>query len=355
MDSPPPPSRPLRHTIRDVARAAAVSVGTVSLGLADHPSVAEETKAHVRAIAAQLNYVPSAVGRGLRTRHMNAIGLIIPQSGGHVFSHLYFMDVLAGVSETLADSAYTLVLSTAPHQGDAATAYLRILRTQQVDGVILASAALGDENIARLQDSPYPFVFIGRYPADATVPAVGVDDIGGARQATAHLIEHGCFPIAHLSGPLEHLSARDRRDGYTQALAAAGVPVQAEYCVAGDYSEESGRVGMGALLALPNPPRSLFAGNDEMALGALNTLRAAGHVPGTGFPVVGFDDVRLAPLLNPPLTTIRQPMQQLGSLAATRLLALLSGAALDPVQTILPTALIIRQSCGCPKEVVPPV
>jgi DNA-binding LacI/PurR family transcriptional regulator len=338
---------PQRVTIREVAQVAGVSVATVSLALADNPNVAAKTKERVRAAADRLNYRPSAVGRALQSQRSNAIGLVIPHSGQHVFSHLYFMEMLAGVSEVLTGAQMTLVLSVAPTDTDGESAYLNVLRSQQVDGIILASAALHDQNVRTLQRSGYPFVFIGRYPLDPTLPAVGIDDRGGAQAAVAHLVRCGHTRIAHISGPLQHLSALDRRDGYYLALEAAGVAPDPALLVEGDYGEAAGREAMRALLALPSPPTALFAANDETAVGAIETLRETGIEPGVAFPVVGFDDVVLARMMSPPLTTVHQPMRQLGVEAAQRLIRLLGGEPLAETQLELPTTLIVRRSCGC--------
>ncbi len=336
-----------RATIHDVARAAGVSIGTVSLAMSDNPSVAEATKGKVLQAAATLNYRPSAVGRALQARRTNAVGVVVPHSSQHVFSHLYFMEVLSGISEVLNQTGLTLVLSTAPTESDEEAAYLKILRSQQVDGVILASAALHDKNVAQLKESPYPFVFIGRYPVDPEVATVHIDDRASAGEAVKHLLEHGHTRIAHISGPLGHLSAIDRHEGYRQALANARVEVREEYIYEGDYSERSGRDGMKALLALPEPPTALFAANDEAAMGAISALRSAGIQPGDDFPVVGFDDVVLARLVTPGLTTIRQPMHMLGVEAAQLLLRLLTVQTHDARQTELRTELVVRESCGC--------
>ncbi len=337
-----------RATIRDVARAAGVSIGTVSLAMSDNPSVAEATKEKVRQVAATLSYRPSAVGRALQARRTNAIGVVVPHSSHHVFGHLYFMEVLSGVSEVLNQAGLTLVLSTAPTESEEESAYLKILRSQQVDGVILASAALHDKNVAQLKGSPYPFVFIGRYPLDPEVPAVGIDDMGSAREAVWHLLAHGHTRIAHISGPLRHLSAADRYAGYVQALTNAGIKLREAYVREGDYSEQAGWAGMRSLLSLDEPPTALFAANDETAVGAISALRAAGIQPGKEFPVVGFDDVVLARLVTPGLTTIRQPMQMLGVEAAQLLMRLLTEPqAHGVVQTELRTHLVVRESCGC--------
>jgi DNA-binding LacI/PurR family transcriptional regulator len=336
-----------RVTIHEVARAAGVSIATVSLALADNPAVAAGTKERVRDAAARLSYSPSAVGRALRARRTNAVALVVPHSGQHVFSHLYFMDVLAGVSEVVNAAGMTMVLSTAPAEDEEEAAYLKILRSQQVDGIILASAALHDQYIPRLRASGYPFVFLGRYPLDESVAAIGVADQEGARAAVAHLLGHGHTRIAHISGPLAHLSAADRLAGYRAALAGAGVTPRPEYCLEGDYSEEAGRQAMGALLRLPEPPTALFAANDETAIGAFAALREAGREPGADFPVVGFDDVVLARLIAPPLTTVHQPMRALGVAAAELLLRLVDAPAPLIMQRELPVELVIRASCGC--------
>ena len=241
----------------------------------------------------------------------------------------------------------TLVLSTTKTEVAEEEAYAKVLHSQMVDGVILASAALNDKNIASLQLSSFPFVFIGRYPLDPGVRTVSVDDEGGALQAARHLIWHGHTRIAHISGPLAHLSAADRQAGYRRALEEAGITFRPEYCWEGDYTEEAGLTGTQALLTLEEPPTAIFAANDEAAIGVAEALRAAGHSPGAGFPVVGFDDLMFARLVEPPLTTVHQPMRELGSAAARLLLALLNNRPIDGLQVQLPTRLVIRGSCGC--------
>ena len=337
-----------RVTIREVARKAGVSVGTVSLALADSPAIAADTKVRVRDAATALHYRPSALGRALQSRRTNAVALIVPHSSQHVFGHLYFMEVLSGVSEVLNSAGMTLVLSTTQSEIAEEEAYAKILHSQMVDGVILASAALNDKNIANLQMSSLPFVFIGRYPLDPGVQTVSITDEEGAHQAVRHLVWHGHTRIAHVSGPLAHLSAADRLAGYRAALAEAGIEFRPEYCWEGDYSQEAGRAGTHALLSLAEPPTAIFAANDDTAIGVADALRTAGRKPGIDFPIVGFDDVMFARLVDPPLTTVHQPMRELGSAAARLLLALLNGdMSTESLQVQLPTRLVIRSSCGC--------
>ena len=336
-----------RVTINDVARELGVSTATVSLALSNNALVADATKERVREVARRLNYSPSAVGRALQAKKANAVGLVVPHSGQHVFGHLYFMEVLSGVIEVVNKAEMTLVLSTASTEEEESDAYLKILQSQQVDGIVVASAALFDVNISRLNQRGQPLVFIGRYPLDQNLPAVGIDDNGGSRQAVRHLIEHGHQRIAHISGPLQHLSAVDRYNGYQVELKMAGIEPNADYLFEGDYAEDAGRAGMLNLLSLPEPPTALYAASDEIAVGAMAVLRQAGITPGRDFPVVGFDDVLLARHVTPALTTVRQPMHELGASAAQLLLDLIKGKKPVQVQTELGTKLVVRQSCGC--------
>ncbi len=344
------PNENRRVTIHDVARELGVSIATVSLALSNNSVVADATMERVREVARRLNYSPSAVGRALQAKKANAIGLVVPHSGQHVFGHLYFMEVLSGVIEVVNKAEMTLVLSTASTEEEEGQAYLKILQSQQVDGIVVASAALFDINIARLNQSGRPFVFIGRYPLNQALPAVGIDDNGGARQAVRHLLEHGHHRIAHISGPLQHLSAVDRFNGYQAELKQARLEPRADYLFEGDYTEEAGRAGMLKLLKLTEPPTALFAANDETAVGAMAVLRQAGITPGRDFPVVGFDDVLLARHVIPALTTVQQPMRELGREAAKLLLTVIQGKKLEQAQTELRTNLVIRQSCGCPLQ-----
>ncbi len=333
-------------TIRDVARLAGVAPSTVSMALAGHPAIAEATRQIVRDAAAKLRYTPNHSARSLRGNRQQAIGVVIPHSSAHVFSHPYFMDILGGITDVANEHDFIVALSTAREEDEEEGAYVKMLRSQRVDGIILASAALFDQHVMELAVSGYPFVFLGRYPLNPSITAVGVDDFGGADMMTTHLLAHGYSSIAHLSGPLHHLSAADRRDGYRRALARAGIPSRDEYLIEGDYSEESGRRTALRLLELPDLPRAVFAGNDEMAFGALTVFRDRGLRVPEDIALVGFDDLAIARVMSPSLTTVRQPIRQLGALAAERLIALARGREVPERQAVLPVTLSVRDSCG---------
>jgi len=333
-------------TIRDVAHLAGVAPSTVSMALADHPDIAEGTRQMVREAAAKLRYTPNHSARSLRGSLQRAIGVVIPHSSARVFSHPYFMDLLGGITDVANAHDFVVLLSTARAEDDEEGAYLKMLRGQRVDGIILASAALFDRHVMELAVSGYPFVFLGRYPLNPSITTVGIDDVVGADLVTSHLLAHGHRSIAHISGPLRHLSAADRRDGYVRALARAGIPALDDYIVEGDYSEESGRQAALRLLTLPTRPRAVFAGNDEMAYGALDTFRTNGVRVPADIALAGFDDLAIARVMTPSLTTVHQPIRALGGAAAERLIALAEGRKAPDHQTILPVTLSIRDSCG---------
>lgn len=327
---------------------AGVSAATVSMALAGSPRVAERTRQAVRRAADQLDYVPNSMGRGLRAKRLDAIALVIPLQSEEVFSHPYFMEILQGISEVADDADFTLVLSTSRGTEDD-SAYRKLLRSRRADGVIVASAATADRNLDRLVASGYPVVYLGRYPHDASVCTVGIDDHGGAAAATSHLLEtHGRRRVAHLAGPLDHLAFQDRFEGYRAALGRAGLPHDERLVIStgDDASESAGEAACHHLLRAGVDFDAIFAGDDEIAIGAMRALHKVGRrVPDVS--VASFDDIRVASVHQPALTTIRQPMRETGRLAARRLLGLLAGITPEPTQVVLPTELVVRTSCGC--------
>jgi len=333
-------------TIRDVAHLAGVAASTVSMALSDHPDIAEGTRRAVREAAAKLHYTPNHSARSLRGSLQRAIGVVIPHSSAHVFSHPYFMDLLGGIADVANAHDFVVLLSTARAEDDEEGAYLKMLRGQRVDGIILASAALFDRHVMELAVSGYPFVFLGRYPLNPGITTVGIDDVAGADLVTSHLLAHGYRAVAHISGPLRHLSAADRRDGYCRALARAGIPALDDDIIEGDYSEESGRRAAVRLLDRPTRPRAVFAGNDEMAFGALDVFRGQGLRVPEDIALAGFDDLAIARVMTPALTTVHQPIRAIGGAAAERLIALAQGHEVADRQTVLPVTLSIRDSCG---------
>jgi len=344
-------SEPARAvTLREIAARASLSVSAVSMALQDHPRIGRATKERVRAIADELGYVANAAGRALRARRADAIAVIVPNTGHHVFGHAYFMHVLTGVTDVANDHDAQLVVSTnpeaSPDEAHGATAYERVMRSGSVDGAIVTSASVTDAGMIRLVEAGLPVVLLGRFPGVPDAVSVGVDDRDAARRATEHLIVvHDRRDLVHLSGPLDHQTAIDRRDGFLDAVAAAGVEGRV---LEGDFSEETGRRIARTVLAA-DPFDALVAANDEMAFGAMTELLALGRDVPRDLAIVGFDDFGLSRVTTPGIATMHVPAERMARLATERLFDLVSGVrpTADEAHLVLPVDFVPRASCGC--------
>jgi DNA-binding LacI/PurR family transcriptional regulator len=340
-----------RSTLSDVARIAGVSLTTASMGLADNPRVAVATKQKVRNAAERLRYVPHSAGRALRMQRVGAIAVVVPHGTHHVFSHPVLMSLLEGIISVANQHDLMTILSTALSDEDEESAYHHITRGRRADGVIVAAAAAADTHPIQLARSGYPITVIGKTRLMSDVSTVGIDDQGGAYRATRHLIEaHGAKRIAHISGPLGHQSAIDKREGYMAALAEAGLAVDPRLQYEGDYGESSGVEAARAFLPVIASFDALFSSNDHMALGALQVFRAAGIEVPRDLLMVGYDDHPLVRYIRPSLTTVRADMVQVGVIAAQTLIAKLNNPSASATHKTLPTELVLRASCGCTTE-----
>ena len=346
--------QPRRSTLKDVARLAGVSLASASMALSDSPRVSDATKAAVRAAASQLGYVPHAAGRALRSRRVGAIAVVLPHSSEHVFSHPTLTALLEGVVSVAAENDLSTVLSTSRTEQDEASAYRRFMQGRQADGVIVAAASVADANVIELARSAYPLVIVGRAPHLPRATVVGLDDVHGGEIATRHLLQvHGMRTIAHISGPLGHQSAQDKLAGYRSALMAAAIAPDPVLEVESDYSDSGGYEAVEELLRRGASFQAIFAANDQMALGASEALRAHGLAVPDDILLVGYDDILLARYASPPLTSVQGDMAAVGALAATRLLSLIDGRAVPEHVAFLPTALVVRRSCGCQAQSSP--
>lgn len=333
-------------TLEDVARLAGVSRSTVSRVINHHPNVRPETRERVWEAIKACGYHPHVMARSLVTNRTRILGVLIPEAVTKVFTDPFFPLLLRGATEACNRHGYQLVLSLFhdPHMRD--ENYRRTFRSGYLDGAIVASAPLGDPLVASLLEDKVTFVSIGRSD-DPRVPYVDVDNAGGAFQAVDHLIRLGHRRIATITGPLDLPAAKDRLEGYRRALLAHGLEVREEWIFEGDFTEASGLAGVRSLL--PQRPTAIFAASDAMAIGALKGLRQAGLGVPEDVAVVGFDDVPLAVVMEPALTTVRQPIEELGRKAVEMLLSLLGegdSPLTAPRRIILPTTLVVRASSG---------
>ena len=348
-------------TIQQLAAQSGVSVATVSRALNGSPEVSETTRERIIALARELNYTPSAAARTLVSRRSHVVGVVLETGPGHPdLKHPFFQEVLVGLKHGAGAQGYDLLLfaSEEPGNGFGGThSYVRRAEHHGVDGAIIMGFD-GDPEIERLAASRLPCVAVKLAASGLPCMAVDADLDGprtgfvmsenreGAALAVRHLHELGHERIATVTGSLRTRPGADRLDGYREELERLGLEARDEYVVEGDFYDESGYRGTRQLLQLDEPPTALFAASDQMAAGALRAAHELGvAVPG-GLAVVGFDDIALASLLQPQLTTVRQDMQALGETAAEGLAQLIEDQEAEPVRRLVPTDLIVRDSSG---------
>ncbi len=331
-------------TLEEVAARAGVGRGTVSRVVNGSPQVSERTRTRVMRAVDELGYVPNMAARALVTRRTGAIALVISEPEERIFGEPFFAGVVRGITTVVGEASRQLVLALVQtrEQVDRLDTYLT---PQHVDGVLMLSAHDSDTLPARIQGRGLPIVLCGRPGQVAGMSFVDVDNTGGAREAVTHLVAHGRATVALISGPQDMIAGRDRYDGYREALGAAGRAVEDSLVEVGDFSEASGAAAMRALLERRPDIDAVFAASDLMALGALRVLRDAGRTVPDDVALVGFDDGPLAALSDPPLTTVHQPMEQLGREMAMMLLGQIGGGGVQfPEQLVLDTALVERAS-----------
>lgn len=326
----------MRVSIKDLAKAAGVSHSTVSRALADSPLIAERTRARIHRIAQKRGYAPNAIARGLVMRQTHAIGVVVTS-----IADPFIAEVVRGIEQVALEQGYRVFLGASHDEPTREVGLIKALREWRVDGVIVASSRMGGQYQPLLEAIGVPIVLINHQRAGGghAIHSIAVDDALGGELATQHLIEQGHRLIAYLGGPADRLSNRERLKGYRRALTRADLPFDANLVVPG-----AGRVNSGepATRLLASQPTAIFCYNDMTAVGALHTLRKLGIAVPRDVSLVGYDDIALAAYTAPPLTTVRQPKDELGGQAVRMLLNLLTAT---PVANLkLPVELVVRES-----------
>ncbi|WP_432488208.1 LacI family DNA-binding transcriptional regulator [Kineococcus sp. SYSU DK018] len=328
-------------TLESVAARAGVSRATAGRVLAGSGRVSPAAREAVLRAASELSYVPNQAARSLVTRRSGSVALVVVEPVERFFNDSYFPLVLTGAQARLAEREVQLVLvvlSTARER----ERFERYARSGHVDGAILVSVHGADPLPQHLTDAGIPVVMSGQpFDASSTVPWVSADNVGGARTATRHLLERGCRQVVTVTGPMDMRVGQDRLEGFRTELRAHHRRFTAGLAAAGDFTVAGGRAATEELLARFPGLDGVFAANDLMAAGALQALAAAGlAVPGR-VRVVGFDDAPLAAAATPPLTTVRQPVVEMGRELARMLLAVIDGEGV-PAPVVVPTTLVER-------------
>lgn len=331
-------------TIKDVARLAGVSVATVSRVINSKGYVNSETKDKVEAAIEKLHYKPNAVARGLAGKNTGTIALILPD-----ISNPFFPEMARGVEDIARSAGYTVILCNSDDQGDKERNYIEILKQKFIDGLIFASHTLQPEDIKHISENGIAMVVLDRAPAKAGYCLVRSKNYEGAKQAVQHLLDQGCEKIAHIYGPQETITARERLKGYEEMVRDQPW-YSPSLMVPGNFRLDGGMEAVELLLQRHPDVDGIFAANDLMAIGALKQLTKLGIPVPEQIAICGFDGIGLTEITEPELTTVAQPIYELGASAARLLINKIEGLTTEDQIVELDVQLISRQSTnrkGC--------
>jgi LacI family transcriptional regulator len=335
------PRKPQSVTIIDVAREANVSYSTVSRVVNGFDHVKPEKRQRVLEAMERLGYVANAQARSLAGGRSQVIGLLVRD-----FAHAYTGEVLRGIDAELAPLEYDLMLYTSHHRNTKESVYINKLTQGVSDGLLLLLPLDPGAYLETLHQRQFPYVVIDHQGFDDFSPTVAATNWQGAFEATRYLIELGHTRIGHITGRMDVSSALERLQGYQAALASSNIAFTPELVANGYFEQQEGYVAAQTLLNLPQPPTAIFAANDASAIGAVEAIRSHGLSIPEDVSVVGFDDIPQAASLYPALTTVRQPLSDMGRAATRLLLKYIEDPTLPNERIVLPTELIVRASCS---------
>lgn len=331
-------------TMNDVARVADVSIATVSHVINGTRFVSPERVERVHAAMRELDYTPDATARSLRVGRTDTIGLVVPDN-----SNPFFAELARWIEDAGFEAGYTTILANSNERPYRERRYINTLLSKRVDGLIITPTAESDNEalIASLRKARIPIVVMDRDVALPMADVVLYDDAAGSGDAARHLIELGHTKFACIAGPPG--VPAERLDGFLIALRDAGISITPNNVVAGDFHFAGGREATAKLLTIGKPFTALFAANDLMAAGAIRTLAEHGLAVPDDVSVVGFDDAPIAEMVSPPLTTVRQPLQDMADAAVSLLLARVQNeGGKKRTRRVLRTSLVVRDSSAPP-------
>ncbi len=335
-------------TLEDIAKQSGVSRSTVSRVINDHPNVREDVRKRVQEVIQSTGYQPHAAARTLASQHSWMLGLVLPRNISSFFTDPYFPRLTQGIAQACNQNNYTFSLFLIGTKEDEEKIYPRVSRKGLLDGVLLQSDQIGDQLSDQLIHSNIPLVIIGRPFHNKDVSYIDVDNTNAAFIAVSHLIRLGYQRIGTITGMPTRTVSIDRKEGYMKALVERGRDIDETLIVEGDFTEAGGYYAMQRLMAAK--PDAVFAASDTMAIGAMRAVREARMRVPEDIAFVGFDDLPLATLPEPRLTTMRQPVYQFGIKAVEILLDLIENGIKPPRRVIMETELIIRDSCGASRR-----
>lgn len=335
-------------TIKDIARVAKVSVGTVSNFLNSPDLLAADTKTRIQNAINDLSYFPKAAARNLkskRTRRIGIVPVIDPSDNKSVEpSDITFLEFLSAINTVATENNYAVLMAASLQNGDEMEVYRQLVGEGQVDGIILSGTRRDDPRLLFLDDQHFPYVAFGRSNVGKGIQ-VDVDGAAGIELAVDHLVGLGHETIAFITPPEGLMCTKDRVAGFYRAIEKNKLKIPENYIISGGFQERSGKESMHQLLDLSDPPSAVITANDICAFGAINACEERGLRAGKDISIVGFDDIRMASHWLPPLTTVSQPYRDIGFKTCELLIDLIQGKDLQR-EYIFEPKLKIRRSTG---------
>ena len=327
-------------TIEQVSKKTGLSVSTVSKALNDYPDIASETKERVLKVARELNYHPSAAARNLRRKHTNMIGFVLPFAVSYISE--YVSELITGAAMAAEATGYNLILYT--NQSNQHEQLAKICRAREVDGLLLRGTDHVDETFSMLDGEEIPFVITGRRVDHPHASYIVPDNFGGSLMLMRHLIGLGHKRIAFTARPALFESNTDRIAGYLEGMREAGIVVDRDLLIETTVEPRSGYIAMNRLLDLPNPPTALFAIHDLIAIDAMQAAFDRGLRVPEDISIASFDGIQSTQITKPPITTVRQPITDIGRRAVEMLIGRIQDHTAPPMCETVPVQLIVRES-----------
>jgi LacI family transcriptional regulator len=340
-----PTPLPARVTIRDIARAAGVSVTAVSRALNNRGELSQQKRARVLDAAQQLHYTPNAVARALVSGSTRTLGVVVTDNTSPVYAQ-----VLRGIEEVANAAGYGLLFANSADSQEKALRCLALLQAKQVDGLLWTPVQTDRRDVELLQQAGVPFVLLLRHFADLDSDYVILDNTRGGYLVTNHLLELGHRSIGHVAGPEHISSAQDRLAGYRRALKKWGVALDEGLVTAAPFTIDGGYEAAGRLLDRPRPPSAIVAATDLQAAGVLKACRERSLRVPEDLALTGGDDIELADYLEVPLTSFASSVRDIGARGAEIVIARIEGQSLPRQQVVLKPKLIVRRSSACPRQ-----
>lgn len=333
----------MQPTLKDIALKAKVSRMTVSRVFSDRANVSKETRDKIEKIAEKMGYHPNLIARSLSSSRSMTIGILMPKTK-NVFLDVYITQILSGISDITQDLNYRIMFFPFDYSQYQKNFYVSISRSNLVDGLILLKTRKDDKGIEELSASKFPFILVNHKNNSDKINYIDSCNVKGAKLAVEHLYKLGHRKIAFVTGEMHETNAIDRFNGFKKAMKEFDLPFRKEWIITGNFSKEKAFEESSKLFNSTDLPSAVFCSDDYMAIGVMNKIKEKGLSVPKDISVIGFDDIELSSYIKPTLTTIRQPIYEIGKRAAEYVLDLIEGRKKTPIHELLDVDLIIRDS-----------